>query len=362
MDGNATTPDLISGGLDPTDPLFFQINVLLPSQILTKRLLAVFSTWVLYEMVITYNQSLELFWKQKWTISKVLFFINRYDGVFVMLWYTIQTFIESPSPAYCKISTWIGFVGAFLLILVLSLALLMRVRALWYHSRFIINLSTALFVINLLSFVSFLAYMYSTAIIAPYEFPLTGCSLTPTFFKIYIIFITSIVFETCIITLTFVRSYPLSRRQETKFPLSTVLLTDGLIYFLAILASQIASLIIQLIGDLSLILPVTLSYPALAIVAVACNRLFIRLQSVLLVQRGYTTADEGVSANVWTNSSNATSTTAGRGYGYGGRKRRVRDPLSTDFSNIGLTQFSRKDVQVPDIGQEPQQLDTNAEV
>ncbi|PVG00141.1 hypothetical protein CPB86DRAFT_249086 [Serendipita vermifera] len=343
MDGNATTPGLISGGLDPTDPLFFQINFLLPSQILTKRLLVVFSTWVLYEMVITYNQSLELFWKQKWSISKVLFFINRYDGVFVML-------------------CWIGFVGAFLLILVLSLALLMRVRALWYHSRFIINLSTALFVINLLSFVSVLAYMYSTAIIAPYEKPFTGCSLTPTFSQIYIIFITSIAFETCIITLTFVRSYPLSRRQETKFPLSTVLLTDGLIYFLAILASQIASLIINVIGDLSLILPVTLSYPALAIIAVACNRLFIRLQTVLLVQRGYTTADEGVSANVWTNSSNATSTTAGRGYGYGGRKRRVRDPLSTDFSNIGLTQFSRKDVQVPDIGQEPQQLDTNAEV
>ncbi|KAG8794280.1 hypothetical protein FRC16_010644 [Serendipita sp. 398] len=47
------------------------------AHVYTKQLLVALLTWVLYEILITTGESVELFWKQRWNLSKSLFFIVR---------------------------------------------------------------------------------------------------------------------------------------------------------------------------------------------------------------------------------------------------------------------------------------------
>jgi hypothetical protein len=231
-------------------------------------------------------------------------------------------------------------------------ALMIRVRALWFSSRLVMGASMVLFILHILTYLIILIYAYSTSIIQSNIFPFTGCLVLPTFPKLHVIFITSIVFETCIVILTLIKSYPLLRQREAKLRLSSILFTDGLLYYFAIIISQVLTLIIFLAGNPSLSIPVATSYPSIAIVIVACNRLFIRLQRVLLLRDGNMTTTDVVSTNPWSDSSNTTAGIGTRTFEYGGRKRRARDPLSTDFSGIALAEFNAKDAANLNLGHE----------
>lgn len=126
--------------------------------------------------------------------------------------------------------------------------------------------------------------MYATSFITPNILPLTGCLIFPTFWKTWIALVTCIGFETCIIVLTVIKSYPQARQLSgnSKGVISTLLLTDGLAYYFAIIVSQVFTIIVQLTADASVSIPVLSSYPGLMVIAVSCNRLFIRLQRNLL--------------------------------------------------------------------------------
>ncbi|PVF90910.1 hypothetical protein CPB86DRAFT_504254 [Serendipita vermifera] len=71
MGGNGTTT------LDAVVPL-------LSAHISAKRLLVAFVSWVIYEMVITHERGVTLFWKQPLGKSKILFLLNRYSSVFTI--------------------------------------------------------------------------------------------------------------------------------------------------------------------------------------------------------------------------------------------------------------------------------------
>ncbi|KAG8755738.1 hypothetical protein FRC14_003701 [Serendipita sp. 396] len=67
------------------------------AHVYTKQLLVAFLTWVVYEIVITAGESVELFWKQRWNLSKSLFLINRYVGLFTTTANALQIFLYHPS-------------------------------------------------------------------------------------------------------------------------------------------------------------------------------------------------------------------------------------------------------------------------
>lgn len=113
--------------------------------------------------------------------------------------------------------------------------------------------------------------------------PFTGCLFLPTFEPLYLILVGSLVFETYAIAFILIKCIPLALKRRTKSPLSTVLVTDGLICHITIVTFQLFDIIITFTGPISLSLPVIIAYPITALAGVACNRLLIRLQSESLI-------------------------------------------------------------------------------
>jgi hypothetical protein len=135
--------------------------------------------------------------------------------------------------------------------------------------------------LNSTCYIVIVAYSNATGTIIPAPTPFTGCMLLSGYEKSFIMFVTSIVFETMMITLTVIKAYPLAQQREMRTPLFTMIFKDGLVYYFSLLALHILSLI--LIFTPSLAASSTLaSYPLLVVMTITCNRLLIRQQRMLL--------------------------------------------------------------------------------
>jgi hypothetical protein len=129
-----------------------------------------------------------------------------------------------------------------------------------------------------------------TAIAKAYRPPFTGCEVTITFEHTYVLFLTGILFETCMVVLTIIRSYPIaqaSRNGTPRSPLWTLLLQDGILYYASIIGVQIFTVVLsKLPQNNKHSVPAILSYLPFVVPGIACNRLFIRLQTALLIKEG----------------------------------------------------------------------------
>jgi hypothetical protein len=160
----------------------------------------------------------------------------------------------------------------------------LRVQALWNHSRPIKIMVVLLFLVNLIAPIVVVCHIYTTAILVPAKPPFTGCAIIASTNLAYIVFVPAFFYETLIIVLTVIKSYPLLRQGSITLPLSNLLFKDGLVFYCAILATQLITLICSYSGNMSLLMSVTLSGPALPVSTVACNRLLMRLQTALVNQ------------------------------------------------------------------------------
>jgi len=158
---------------------------------------------------------------------------------------------------------------------------MLRVYALWNRSLRILLFSLAAFFLNIGTFIILVAYNDSKAFILPAFAPFTGCAIFPGFAQTYIIFVTAIIFETIMVVLTVMKSYPLVRQRGLHTPLFTLLLEDGLLYYIFIIGSQIINLV-AIFTHSWIGAAMFMSYPSVAVITVACNRLLLRPQRALL--------------------------------------------------------------------------------
>jgi hypothetical protein len=161
--------------------------------------------------------------------------------------------------------------------------MIIRVRALWPDSRPVVGVAIFLSLLNIVTFIAILSLGYMTALITPNTRPFTGCLILPAFKPAYLILIASLLFETYVIVVILAKCVPLALSRKVRSPLSTILITDGLIYYIIILAFQLLDIVLVFAGDVTVSIPVIFSYPTTALVGVACNRLFIRLQGTSVV-------------------------------------------------------------------------------
>ncbi|PVF98119.1 hypothetical protein CPB86DRAFT_853620 [Serendipita vermifera] len=320
----------------------------------TKQLRAAFFTWVTYEMLTTVEQSVELFWKKDWNVLKVLFLVNRFDVVFNTAWFLMQAhWANAPSQFRlfghsCKLAPWLGSITSTIGVLVLNLGLMMRVRALWRHSRIVVWGSFIAFALYMLAYMGLLFYTYGTSYLNSNVFPFTGCIIAPTFSKAYLIFVITIAFETFTIIFTMIRTYPMARGSGGfRLPLLTVLITDGLFYYFAILVAQVCMLVIPFVSSRSVSIPLVSSYAAISVVGVAVNRLFIRLQSVLLNRVYVNRSGNITSAKPWMSGMSITQAeiadTNRNAHMFDYRRRQsARNPWDTDISDVWLREVDRR--------------------
>ncbi|KAG8778900.1 hypothetical protein FS842_011024 [Serendipita sp. 407] len=192
---------------------------------------------------------------------------------------------------------WLGLVGGFMIVSVMGLAMVLRVIALWHRSRLVKMITILLFLVYILHFIVFAVYGYAKGETVPLEIsPYTGCSFNLDHrLPLYTIFISPLLFYTFIVAFTILKSYPLLAYKSKSmdgamFRLSSVLVNDGVVYYIVLIISQVISLYatITLDADPTVVIPIVRAAPGIAVTIVACNRLFLRLHDVMSMRE-----DEG---------------------------------------------------------------------
>jgi hypothetical protein len=72
-----------------------------------------------------------------------------------------------------------------------------------------------------------------------------------------------------------------------RLPLVNLLLQDGLIYYFCIVSIHFLLFFTGIFANVTWGLPFAMTSPAIVVVGVACNRMLLRLQNVLLVNKVY---------------------------------------------------------------------------
>ncbi|KAG8806949.1 hypothetical protein FRC17_004716, partial [Serendipita sp. 399] len=205
-------------------------------------------------------------------------------------------------------------------------ALISRVYALWNRSRLFLILISTFFLVHIVVYVVLVFISYARGFTWPNLPPFTGCMYMTTFRHGWISLVLAVVFETVIVVLTVIRTYPLARQANIRTPLFTLLLRDGLFFYILIIISQVITLVAFLVPS-QFTGPILESSPAIAVLSIACNRMLVRLQRTLIIatQDPYSggSQTESVSAR-WTVGGSPKGS-QGRGGGGGGGRPETRD-------------------------------------
>ncbi|KIM27153.1 hypothetical protein M408DRAFT_174037 [Serendipita vermifera MAFF 305830] len=256
----------------------------LKTQIDSKRFSLAICAWVFYEMAITSDDSMNLFWMHKrWTVSKVLFFINRIAIMFTVVTITCLNIVNFDSDYHCLVATWAEFALSIIIISIVAFTLASRVYALWKGKYIVLTIFFLVLAANISNYL----FIYGGALYKGTPLvsqpPFAGCAFVLKSNILWIVFANTLIFEAISISLIVYRAWPMARQRDVETPLFSLLLEDGVGYFLAFTASKLFT-----VGAMYVLTPISFvvlsSYPSVAVAALAVNRLFIRLQRATVIQ------------------------------------------------------------------------------
>ncbi|KAG8767751.1 hypothetical protein FRC16_007281, partial [Serendipita sp. 398] len=206
-------------------------------------------------------------------------------------------------PLHCRAVPLLNLIGTSILIGVVNVALISRVYALWNRSRRVLFIITTLVLVNLVCFIVLASIAYSRSFTFVNLAPFTGCLYMTTFTSGWVSLTIALTSETIIVILTFIRTYPIARQKTVNTPpLFNLLLQDGIFFYLLIMIAQVITLV-SLLSPSVFSGPVLESSPGTVVLAIACNRMLVRLQKALIytTQKPFTDASETESVSAeWT--------------------------------------------------------------
>jgi hypothetical protein len=234
----------------------------------------------------------------------------------------------------------------------LKATMTIRVHAQWNHSRFIEGVLALLFPVNILAPSVAVGHIYATATFTPATPPFTGCSIIASTKFTYLVFLSPLVYETLIIVLTIIKSYPILRLGSINLPLSNLLFRDGLVFYCAIVAAEVLTLVCTYSRNTSLLITVPIAGPSLPVSSVACNHLLMRLQSVLINQDVLALDSKSPHTNgsigLWTGPGITTEFSLGTTLDFErGRGRKRTEELATGCTDIVLEELAAHQHQSP---------------
>ena len=172
------------------------------------------------------------------------------------------------------------------------------------------------------------------------QLPYTGCAFVLNSPVLWIVFANTLIFEAISISLIIYKAWPIARQSGIQTPVFSLLLEDGIAYYLAFTASKLFT-----VGAIYVPTPISFvvlsSYPSVPVAALSINRLFIRLQRVMInkptitnfTSADFSTAKYGTSSG--TASSGPKEVTTFGGSGPAGRIRARRHQNGDDVFTEG---------------------------
>jgi len=248
--------------------------------------IALFSLTI-YEYFITLDEEIKYFWKGRWTISRVLFLVNRYLSPSVIVWAVICHCIPKPSPEFCKPAIQVSLVFGNIGIGVVQAMLAARIWYLFQGSRTIQYSIVLGFVASLAaSFVLLALSIENLQLISTEEIKLVfsdfqnvGCkAVRPP--HIWRIFLPSLVLHTILYVLTAVRALR-NRRLLKHAPIMKRLLRDGGFFYFVVFASVTLTTVFAFLTDYPKInVPAIYSNFVLAATSTAVSRVMLSIHSL----------------------------------------------------------------------------------
>ncbi|RPD61555.1 hypothetical protein L227DRAFT_652319 [Lentinus tigrinus ALCF2SS1-6] len=247
--------DLLPPGLSITDAirLFYQV---VEDTFAVNLAAGAASTWIAYDICLTFAEEVDLVWKAKWSLPKVMYFAVRYYGLAASLLYFLVNSSSSPPFGVCRHWPWYEAFGATTAVAVLfgEGMFVLRLWASYRRNKKVLALIAFGFIAELTSSVTVGTIEARTISIMPRPswFPralpgcytlasvplrntlgawIVNCSVATIFFTLMLYkFITSESFR---MELSNVQGNPLAKWFELRHfsPLLYLLLRDGVIYF-----------------------------------------------------------------------------------------------------------------------------------
>lgn len=236
-----------------------------------------------YEYAITLDDEKEYFWKGPLTVSRGLFFINRYAPLMIMMICIACFTVPNPDPNACEVMIQATYLLTLIAVCVIEAILLIRLWCLFPGSLWIKVGLIGGFAINVvLSFLFLFLSAYDIQIlhiIPDPEVYITGCwaSRPDNFWRIYL---PSLLLHTAIYALTVYRAMTKAVNDpQSDGSLRKRLLTDSGVFYFAVLFTVGFTSIGSFITSVPEInIPAIFSPIVLAITSVGTTRIMINLR------------------------------------------------------------------------------------
>ncbi|OJA19588.1 hypothetical protein AZE42_05659 [Rhizopogon vesiculosus] len=228
-------------------------------------------TLLVYDLLTTFGEEVDYFWSGPWSVSRVLFFLNRYLPLVIMMctrW--IHAAFELSTLTVC-INQGILFLRVWYMY---SHSALARAAACFSYAACTVS-SMVLLGLSLPSLES-----YASSVRAELEFfHLPGCS-APSPSMIWRVFLPSMVIHTILFGFTIARVMQVSHKSRMDHLMPRLVRDGGLVFFVSM-----ASATFSAVGARSVWAPIinaqaTWSNSQLAISAVAVSRLMLSIRSL----------------------------------------------------------------------------------
>jgi hypothetical protein len=241
-------------------------------------------TFLLYEYAITLDDEIRYFWSGPWSISRILYLINRYFPIAVMV-LTLSTFFGvDMSATMCKINIQAAIAFSFLAVLIIQGILVLRTYYLYSHS-----LLARVFVICVYLTTTVAAAIFITLVLLSIEAkerPVhvgqlvqahLGCALTSSTKSLWPFFIPTLTLHTILYCMSSYRAMT----AKSSTPVLKRLRRDGGLFYLVVLISVGLSGIGAFLRHIPTVnVPAVYSNFMLAVTSASISRVMLSIHSL----------------------------------------------------------------------------------
>ncbi|KLO12072.1 hypothetical protein SCHPADRAFT_905435 [Schizopora paradoxa] len=229
----------------------YELTSLVRYQSISKYTSIASAVVLLHETFVNFADEVDLIWRQRLTVGKVLYLTSRYLAFIdlsIMLLYLCDPRLELKTCHRLYVTTiYFTLVGA----VNAELVLIIRVYAIWKQSFciliFLVTLSSVLIITNLLNFNIHNSLKTLTFVPSPVPV-IIPCFLTSDDIRAFVGFGCLVLMDLIVLILTAWCGYRFWR-EDASSPLITTFYRDGVLYFVCLFAISTANVVMFIVGD-----------------------------------------------------------------------------------------------------------------
>ncbi|TFY71511.1 hypothetical protein EVG20_g1502 [Dentipellis fragilis] len=238
----------------------------------------------IYDYLLTLPDEVALIWGSHWTVTKAIFFLNRYIpfaniGIGIYSDFGYNTSNATCHALYSTIA-WMIICG----VAVTMTIFILRTWAIWGKNQ-IIGYGLGILLLMACIAMSVLVQRILRSVeftpVVPISPNLRGCFITKADTLQYICYAITLAYESVIIVLTLIKGWQHLRTSNSR--LVVLLYRDGILAYLLIFASSIANVLVLLLGPLEYADLLILTQRVIHVILT--NRIFLNIRRSALARR-----------------------------------------------------------------------------